>query len=77
MLSPKRLKQYRSMTNSERMALSLKAMRESWPWLFHGSPEVVTRKFAAIRRENELRNESILERLQRSVESRNAGPREH
>jgi hypothetical protein len=51
------------MTPGERLSLSLKAMREAWPLLFHGPPEIVARRFAAIRRENDVRNHSILERL--------------
>ena len=69
MLSPERLEQYRKMTNSERLALSLRAMRESWPMLFHGPPEIVSRRFEAIRRENDRRNASILARLQASQEA--------
>jgi hypothetical protein len=60
MLSRQRLEEYRRMTPNERLALSLQAMRESWPYLFYGSDDVVDRKFEAIRRENDLRNSEIL-----------------
>ena len=62
MLSPERLEEYRRMTPGERLALSLQAMREAWPYLLMGPPEVVDRRFEAIRRENDARNKALLER---------------
>ncbi len=74
MLSKERLEEYRRMTPEERLALSLRAMRESWPYLFYGSKEVVDRKFEAIRRENDLRNTEILKVLYPDRNRLNEGP---
>lgn len=63
MLSREALERYRRLTNSERLELSIQAMREAMPHLLAGPPEVVARQFAAIRRENDLRNEAMLTRL--------------
>jgi hypothetical protein len=63
MLSQETLEAYRRMTPSERLALTLQAMRESFPDLLKGPPEVVDRKFELIRRENDARNRAMLERL--------------
>jgi hypothetical protein len=63
MLSRETLDKYRKMTPSERLALTLRAMRDSVPYLLSGSPEVVARKFELIRRENDARNRAMLERL--------------
>lgn len=63
MLSLETLEAYRRMTPSERLALSLQAMREDWPYLLAGPPDVVDQRFEAIRRENDARNEAMLRRL--------------
>jgi hypothetical protein len=63
MLSRERLEEYRRMTPGERLALSLQAMREAWPYLLMGPSEVVDRRFEAIRRENDARNAAMLKRL--------------
>ncbi len=63
MLSRERLEEYRRMTPGERLALSLQAMREAWPYLWRGTPEEVDRRFEAIRRENDARNRAMLKRL--------------
>lgn len=62
MLSRENLEAYRRMTPDERLALSLKAMDEAWPYLLSGPPEVVDRRFDAIRRENDARNKALLAR---------------
>jgi len=72
MLSPETIEMYRRMTPSQRLALTLQAMRESWPYLFRGSREMVDRRFELIRRENDLRNQAMLEGLA-AAERRN-GP---
>jgi hypothetical protein len=54
---------YRRMTPSQRLALTLQAMRDSLPYLLRGPKEVVERRFALIRRENDLRNRAMLEGL--------------
>ena len=63
MLSRETLDAYRRMTPGERLALTLRAMRESLPYLLQGPEEVVDRKFELIRRENDLGNRRMLERL--------------
>jgi hypothetical protein len=66
MLSPETLEQYRQMTIGQRLELTFQAMRENFPYLFHGSPEVVARRFELINRENDARNQNILEVLART-----------
>lgn len=63
MLSKETLEAYRQMTPSQRLALSIQAMRESMVHLLAGPPEIVDRKFELIRRENDARNRAMLERL--------------
>ena len=63
MLSRETLEAYRRMTPGERLSLSLRATREAIPYLLHGPPDVVDRKFELINRENDLRNRNMLERL--------------
>ena len=63
MLSRDTLEAYRRMTPSERLALTLRAMRESTPYLLYGSEEVIDRRFELIRRENDARNRNMLKRL--------------
>lgn len=63
MLSQEALEAYRRMTPSERLALTLQAMRESLPYLLQGPDELVDRKFELIRLENDRRNRRMLERL--------------
>lgn len=72
MLSRETLEAYRKMTPSERLALTLRAMHDSVPYLLYGSPEVVARKFELIRRENDARNRAMLEGLA-AAERRNEG----
>ena len=57
---------------SERMVLTLRAIRESMPYLLIGSPEVVDRRFALLRKDNDERNRLMLEKLA-LAESRDEG----
>jgi hypothetical protein len=66
MLSRESLEAYRRMTPSQRLALTLQGIRESMPYLLRGPKEVVERRFALIRRENNLRNLRMLEGLARA-----------
>ena len=66
MLSPEALDRYRSMSLSERLALVLQMIREETPHLLAGPPEVVDRRFELLRRENDLRNQAMLEGLARA-----------
>ena len=54
---------YRRMTPGERLSLTLQAIRESTPYLLFGSAEVIERRFARLRQENDARNRNLLERL--------------
>lgn len=67
MLSRETLERYRRMTPDERLALALQALRESWPYLFYGPPDVVDRRFQLIRRENDARNRALLEGLAKAL----------
>lgn len=67
MLSKESLEAYRRMTPGQRLALTLEAMRDSIPYLLRGSDEVVDRKFALIRKQNNERNRRMLEGLAREI----------
>lgn len=60
MLSQQTLETYRRMKPSERLALTLQAMRAALPYLLYGPDDVVRRRFDLIRRENEARNRQML-----------------
>jgi hypothetical protein len=66
MLSSETIEMYRRMTPSQRLVLTLRAIRESTPYLLHGPKEVVDRRFVLIRRENDARNRAMLEALGRA-----------
>ena len=66
MLSRETLEAYRRMTSGQRLALTLQMMRENTPYLLRGSPEVVARRFALIRRENDARNKNMLTAIART-----------
>lgn len=63
MTSPEAVAAYRRMTPDERFALTLRAIREAAPYLLRGDPAAVDRRFQLLRRENDARNRSLLERL--------------
>lgn len=64
MLSPGQLTAYRQMTPSQRLALALQLIAENEPALLQGPPEVVRRRFELLERQNDERNQRILEALQ-------------
>ena len=66
MLSREALERYRRMSLSERLALVLEMIRKETPYLLAGRPEVVDRRFELLRRENDLRNQAMLEGFARS-----------
>ena len=66
MLHPETLETYRRMTPSERLRITLGMIRASTPYLFHGSPEQVERKFALLRKQNDDRTRRILTGLSTS-----------
>ncbi len=59
MMSAQQLEMYRRMSNAERLAFTLKRIREEWPYLTHGKPEVVARRFELLRRQNDERNRNL------------------
>lgn len=63
MLSQESIERYRRMSPGERMSLTLQACRDAMPYLVSGPREIVDRRFELIRRENDLRNRAMLERL--------------
>ncbi len=63
MLSCETIEAYRRMSPSERLAITLRAMREALPYLLHGERAIVDRRFALIRRENDERNRRMLAAL--------------
>lgn len=65
MLSKETLDRYRRMTPGERLTLTFEMMRENTPYLLAGSPDVVDRRFALLRRENDLRNARLVDSLRR------------
>jgi hypothetical protein len=69
MLSRETLDAYRSMTTSQRLALTLQMMRENTPYLLHGSKDVVARRFERIRQENDARNKNMLTAIARTKRS--------
>ena len=66
MLSRETLERYRQMTNAERLKLTLEMMRENWPAMFQGPPDVVRRRFELLRRQNDERNRRMLEGIART-----------
>jgi len=68
MLSREALDQYRRMTNSERLRLTLQMIEEQTPYLLRGTPEQVARRFELLRRENDERNRRMLEAIARTRE---------
>lgn len=65
MLSEETLNEYRRMTPGQRFNLTVRAIRESIPYLDSGTPDHVERRFQLIRRENDLRNENMLKAMAR------------
>jgi hypothetical protein len=69
MLSPETLEQYRRMTPSERLKLTLQMIDESIPYLLKGTPEQVDRRFELLRRQNDERNLRMLTAIARTRKS--------
>lgn len=65
MLHTETLEAYRRMTPSERLQLTLNMIRDNTPYLLHGTPDQVRRKFELLRRQNDERNRLILEAFAR------------
>ena len=60
MPSDEQLEQYRRMTPSKRLDLSLQMLREQWPALMHGDKDRVDRKFELLTMQNDERNKALL-----------------
>ncbi len=65
MLHKETLESYRRMTPAERLNLTFQMIRDNTPYLLFGTPEQVDRKFELLRRQNDERNERMLEGLAR------------
>ena len=68
MLSEETLEEYRSMTNAERLKLTLQMIRDATPFLLQGTPEQVDRRFELLRRQNDERNRRMLTGIARTRE---------
>ena len=68
MLSRQSLEQYRRMTNSERLRLTLQMIDDETAYLLRGTPEQVQRRFELLRRQNDERNRRMLEAIARTRE---------
>lgn len=69
MLSRDTIDRYREMTLGERLALTLRMIRESTFYMQAGSPEIVARRYELLRRENDLRNANMLNAFARTREN--------
>jgi hypothetical protein len=69
MMSAETLERIRKMTPSERLHMTIQMMRESTPYLFEGYPDVVSRRFELLRRENDARNDNMRRALSRTRRS--------
>jgi len=69
MLSRETLEAYRRMTASQRLALTMRMIRENTPFLLRGQPDVVARRFERIRQENDARNRNMLAAIARTKSS--------
>lgn len=66
MLGRESLDEIRRMSLDEKLAMTLRMIRESAPLLLQGPPEVVRRRFELLRRENDLRNQRMLQAIART-----------
>jgi len=57
------------MTPGQRLQLTLDLIRENTPFLFHGTPDQIDRKFELLRRENDERNQAMLTAMARTRET--------
>jgi len=75
MLSQETLAEYRRMTPGQRLEFTFAMIRENTPYLLRGKPDVVTRRFELLQRENDLRNEGILRGMSRLQQRHGTGSR--
>ena len=69
MLHRKTRERYRRMSTAERLQLTLEMTRDAMPWLLRGTPHEVDRRFELLRRQNDERNQRMLEAIARTKES--------
>jgi hypothetical protein len=75
MLSQETLAAYRRMTPGQRLEFAFAMIRENTPYLLRGRPDVVSRRFDLLERENDLRNEGILRGMSRLQQQDGIGSR--
>ena len=66
MLSRETLDAYRRMTASQRLEITLEMMRGNMDRMFAGNREIVDRRFALVRRQNNDRNRRMLTAMART-----------
>jgi hypothetical protein len=66
MLSQETIERYRRMTLGEKLALVMRMTDENTTALLEGPPEVVRRRFELLRRQNDERNQNMLECIART-----------
>jgi hypothetical protein len=66
MLTREQAELIRRMTPGERLKMTFEMIRAGTADLLRGPPDVVNRRFELLRRQNDLRNQRILEALARS-----------
>jgi hypothetical protein len=69
MLSQQTIRSYQSISLDKKLQLVLDMCRESTPFLVTGEPDHVARKFALLKRENDLRNQNMLRAIARTRET--------
>lgn len=63
MLSKETIEWYRQMTPSERLRLTLIAIRQNQKYLYRGTPEEVAKRFEVISRKKRESNDALLKGL--------------
>lgn len=66
MLHKETLEEYRRMTPSQRLQLTLEMTSENVKRMFRGTPEQIERRFEILRRQNDDRNRRMLEAIART-----------
>jgi hypothetical protein len=72
MLSKETLEQYRRMTPSQRLELTVFLCKNAWRSLEEGDPKIVARRFLRLEQENQLRNERMVAGLVRAEKQNEA-----
>lgn len=72
MLSKETLEEYRRMTPSQRLALTVFLCKSAWRSLGKGEAKVVARRFLKLEKENQSRNERMVAGMVRAEIQKNA-----